>query len=414
MRRSGRLSRNEVDLVVIVPDKPYETIQENQQATFTVYHREIDPTQVAYVTYLARVYTDEANREVLRSLTAEGQGNASDIEAALTEARAASGALRDAVQRGDTSSARQQQGKLNGSVGNLEGALGAGLVVLNGLSGTTAESQNAINALKADMTQLRQNSDAVTSSDPAATDVQKVSEIETQLGDLENKLKEFQQIDPQVLVSPFRSETKSVAAIQPRITDFFAPAVIVLLLQHLIVTFAALSLVRDRQLGIMEVFRVSPLSSLEILIGKYLHYLLLGGFLAAVLTLILVFVLHVPMVGSWPAYSVTIALVLFGSLGIGFVISLVSQTDSQAVQYSMIVLLASVFLSGFLMNLLLLWEVVRVVSWTLPATYGIALLQNVALRGEPLNPLYVAGLGALGIVLFFVAYSLLRRTMTAR
>jgi ABC-2 type transport system permease protein len=244
--------------------------------------------------------------------------------------------------------------------------------------------------------------------------VQQISEIETQLGNLENNLEVFQQIDPRVLVSPFRSEVKGVAAIEPRITDFFAPAVIVLLLQHLIVTFAALSLVRDRSLGIIEVFRVSPLSSLEILIGKYISYMLLGGLLAAVLTLILVFVLRVPMVGRWPDYIATIALVLFGSLGIGFVISLVSQTDSQAVQYSMIVLLASVFLSGFLMNLLLLREAVRVVSWMLPATYGIALLQNVALRGEPLNPLYVVGLGALGLVLFFVAYLLLRRTMSAR
>jgi ABC-2 type transport system permease protein len=409
-----QLSRNEVDLVVIVPAKPYETIQENQQAIFTVYHREIDPAQIAYVTYLARVYTDESNRELLRSVTAEGQSNASTVEVALTEARTASGALRDAAQRGDTSGARAQQGKLKGSVANLEVALGAGLAVLGGLSGTTADSQSAIDALKTDMIKLRENSDAITMSDPAVLDVQKISEIEAQLGELEGKLKEFQQIDPQVLISPFRSETKSAAALEPRITDFFAPAVIVLLLQHLIITFAALSLVRDRRLGIIEVFRVSPLSSLEILVGKYLSYLVLGGLLAAGLTAILVLVLHVPMVGRWIDYGVTIALVLFGSLGIGFVISLLSQTDSQAVQYSMIVLLASVFLSGFLMNLLLLWEAVRVVSWMLPATYGIALLQNVALRGEALNPLYVAGLGVLGVCLFFVAYILLRRTMAAR
>jgi ABC-2 type transport system permease protein len=409
-----QLRRNEIDLVVIAPDKPYETIQANQQATFAVYHREIDPTQAAYVGYLARVYTDEANRELLRSLTAEGQSNASGVEVALAEARTTSGALREAVQRGDTNGTREQQSKLDGSIDNLELAVGASLAALSSLSGTMADSEDAIDALQADMTQLRESSDAVTSSDPAATEVGRITEVEGQLTVLENRLKEFRQIDPQVLVSPFRSETQSITAIQPRITDFFAPAVIVLLLQHLIITFAALSLVRDRRLGIVEVYRISPLSSLEILVGKYLSYLLLGGFLAAVLTLILVYVLNVPMIGRWADYAVTIALVLFGSLGIGFVISLLSQTDTQAVQYSMIVLLASVFLSGFLMNLLLLWEAVRVVSWTLPATYGIALLQNVALRGEPLNPLYVAGLGVLGLVFFFVAYLLLRRIMSAR
>jgi ABC-2 type transport system permease protein len=218
-------------------------------------------------------------------------------------------------------------------------------------------------------------------------------------------------MDPHVLVSPFYSETKSTAPIEPRITDYFAPSVIVLLLQHLAVTFAALSLVRDRRLGLVELYRVSPVSPMEILIGKYLSYLLFGSILAALLTAVTSLVLQVPMLGSWSDYAVTLAVLLFSSLGIGFLISLVSPTDSQAVQYSMIVLLASVFLSGFLMNLLLLSDAIRVVSWTLPATYGIAQVQNIALRAEPLNPLLIAGMAGLGLIFFWISYVLLRRTM---
>jgi len=73
--------------------------------------------------------------------------------------------------------------------------------------------------------------------------------------------------------------------------------------------------------------------------------------------------------------------VLFTSLGIGFAISIVSQTDSQAVQYSMIILLASVFFSGFIMSLDMLLPPVRVISWLLPTTYGTLLLRDIALRG---------------------------------
>jgi ABC-2 type transport system permease protein len=57
--------------------------------------------------------------------------------------------------------------------------------------------------------------------------------------------------------------------------------------------------------------------------------------------------------------------VLFTSLGIGFAISIVSQTDSQAVQYSMMILLGSVFFSGFIMSLDMLLPSVRIISWRL-------------------------------------------------
>jgi ABC-2 type transport system permease protein len=102
---------------------------------------------------------------------------------------------------------------------------------------------------------------------------------------------------------------------------------------------------------------------------------------------------------------------LFTSLGIGFIISLLSKTDIQAVQYSMIVLLMSVFFSGFLLDLESLRESVRVISWALPATYGILLLRNIMLRGDPLALASFMQLVAIGLGLFLVAWALLRRSM---
>ncbi|HLE14445.1 MAG TPA: ABC transporter permease [Anaerolineales bacterium] len=59
------------------------------------------------------------------------------------------------------------------------------------------------------------------------------------------------------------------------------------------------------------------------------------------------------------------------ALGAGFVISLISQTDTQAVQYTMLLLLASIFFSGFFLDLRLMWEPLSILSRILPATYGI-------------------------------------------
>ena len=236
--------------------------------------------------------------------------------------------------------------------------------------------------MQSTLTDLRQNTNQLGDSTGTKDErLARLDKIDKDITDLDGKLAEFQSIDPSIIVSPFRSETKSVANVQPSISDFFAPAVLALLLQHLAVTFAALSIVRERNVGTMELFRVSPLSAAEALFGKYISYMLFGGVIAAILSALLVFALHVPMLGNWWYFALVIAAVLFTSLGIGFAISIVSQTDSQAVQYSMIILLASVFFSGFIMSLDMLWEPVRVISWLLPTTYGTLLLRDIALRG---------------------------------
>jgi ABC-2 type transport system permease protein len=190
--------------------------------------------------------------------------------------------------------------------------------------------------------------------------------------------------------------------------------VLALLLQHLAVTFGALSVVRERQTNTVELFRVSPISPGEVLVGKYASYLLFGGLLATLLTLLLVFVMHVPMLGNWLYYVLVIFLLLFASLGLGFVISLLSSTDSQAVQLAMLALLASVFFSGFFMALYLLLPAVRVVSWALPVTYGIQMLQQTMLRGQTPSLLLLGSLLAMGLGLFVVAWFLLSRLMARR
>jgi ABC-2 type transport system permease protein len=117
------------------------------------------------------------------------------------------------------------------------------------------------------------------------------------------------------------------------------------------------------------------------------------------------------MLGGWLAYGLSLAVLVFTSLGLGFLISLIATTDTEAVQYSMIALLTSVFFSGALISLNSLWLPVRTLSWLLPATYGVQLLQNIMLRGLSFNPILLGGLLAIGLFLFFIAWYLLGRLM---
>jgi ABC-2 type transport system permease protein len=212
-------------------------------------------------------------------------------------------------------------------------------------------------------------------------------------------------------VAPFGNATESVSNIELSPTDFFVPAVIALLLQHLAITFAALSIVRERRSGTTELFRISPLSSGEVLLGKYLSYMFFGGVIAAIITLTIVFGLGAPMLGNWISYSLLLLVMLFTSLGIGFLISLISATDTQAVQFSMFMLLGAVFFSGFILDLRYLWEPVRAISWALPATYAIRLLQNIMLRGLGLDLVLFFGLLGIGVFLMLLSWYLLHREM---
>jgi hypothetical protein len=87
------------------------------------------------------------------------------------------------------------------------------------------------------------------------------------------------------------------------------------------------------------------------------------------------------MIGDSADYALVAAGVAFASVGLGLVISLLARLDSQAVQYSTILLLASVFFTGFLIKLEALWWPVRSHAWFMAATYELKLDQDVMLRG---------------------------------
>jgi ABC-2 type transport system permease protein len=408
-----------VDLVIVVPTDAEETIRSNQQAVFTLYHNEIDPLQASYVDYFGQIYITEVNRRLVSQMMSRGQTEATTVQDEVAAAHTAAIATKAALESGDTAAARQNQDELDTHVSALELAVGASIGLLRGVEdtiGSPAEGQGS-EELLAQLEAVRQGTNAldnVAEDGDYTAEAEQAAQVESQLAALQSNLAEFTSISPDLIVSPFRSQAESVANIRPDVTSFFAPGVLALLLQHVAVTFGALSLVRERNNGTVELFRVAPISPGEVLAGKYLSYMLFGGLLAALLTVLLRYALNVPMQGSWLAFGAVLGLLLFASLGIGFVISLISASDSQAVQLSMLVLLASVFFSGIFTALYLLIPAVRAISWLLPVTYGINLLQAVMLRGAVPDWRLLGGLLLIGLALFVVAWLLTQRLMARR
>ena len=297
-----RLLNGQVDVVILVPADAEQALSQNKQATFTLLHNEIDPIQVDYVKYFGQVYVDEVNRRLLQAATAQGQSRSSQVGADLNQARTSVQAMRSALQQGDAATARQNQRQLNSSLGALAAAVGANgsLMGETGQSGSGNGASNVQSALSDAQEGASSLSNIPDNQSSYSSEIQRLDKIDGDLASLQDELAQFQNVSPNVLVSPLRTQAQGIASVQPNMTDYFAPAVIVLLLQHLTVTFAALSIVRERQLGTMELFRVAPLSAIETLLGKYLSYLIFGGVMAAILSALVIYGLRVPMLGAAP------------------------------------------------------------------------------------------------------------------
>jgi ABC-2 type transport system permease protein len=218
-------------------------------------------------------------------------------------------------------------------------------------------------------------------------------------------------ISPQVIAAPTRAEPRNLAPTSPNVVAFFAPAVLALVLQHMGVTLTALSLVRERLSGAMDIFRVAPVRALEILVGKYLAYAFFSLSIAAAISFLLIGLLHVPLLSPPGEMAWVVVLLTFASVGLGLLISTIVDSERQAVQLSMLVLLASVFFSGFVLPLDQFITPLRIAAYGLPVTHGIQLLQDFMLRGSTNAGWELTVLGAIGVVLFLVTSVTVRRNL---
>jgi ABC-2 type transport system permease protein len=209
-------------------------------------------------------------------------------------------------------------------------------------------------------------------------------------------------------------ETRNWAPLTPTTLQFFAPAVFALVLQHVAVTLSALSMVRERSAGRIELFRVAPVNATEILVGKYLAYGLLSFVVAGTIGLLMVAVLGVPLLGGWEPFAVIAAALAFAALGLGLLISALADSERQAVQLAMLALLASVFFSGFVLPVDAFREPIHALTYALPLTHANALLQDAMWRGAIRDSGHLWFLIAIGAALFIYAALAVRRSMRLR
>lgn len=145
----------------------------------------------------------------------------------------------------------------------------------------------------------------------------------------------------------------------------------------------ALVVAREWERGTMEALLATPLSALEIVIGKLVPYFVLGMASMAVCTAVAFFLYGIPFRGSLVALVVVSAAFLLTALGQGFLISTVTRNQFLASQAALVsAFLPAFILSGFIFEISSMPWLIRMLARIIPARYFVTNLQTLFLAGD--------------------------------
>ena len=401
------LASGRTNVVVAAPENAEQQVIDGQHARFDVLFNETDPLQAAWVRYFATVAVQELNRRVLADLVGDGQQPAEQLAPVAAQMRAESDALEADLRAGNTAAAAARAVALRQTIQTARSTPG-----FSAVSAMTNEQADPLDPIEADLAAIEADLAAGRTNTPEQ--LQRAGNIRATAQQLEAQAQSMTRIPPDVLVAPFSVEARNTVPVEPTPIAFFAPAVVALLIQHIAVSLASLSMVRDRLLGAMELYRVAPIGAMEVLLGKSLSYVLLLGVVAGLLVFLVNRLLGVPILGDPRWVAVSLGLLLFASLGMGFFLSVLANTETQAVQLAMLVLLSSIFFGGFFLALSTLWPPVRAIGYLLPVTFGSIDLRDVMLRGVDPDPLMLLAPAVLGLILYALAAFSFARQMATR
>jgi len=402
----GQLAKGLITAVVILPPTPYETIAGGDQARIRVLYNEIDPARRQLVPDFVRVMVGDINRELFLQNADQQQAALTDASDNITLALAALTLADDAAARGDRAEARRQVQTAQRAVARLDDALG-----LLGPEATPFQRQVTIlrrRLQEADRT-LQGANNVLATPDPRPIGEQiGLTQTRQSLQDLSDALDRLTSVPPEVAIAPLAADTEDVTRLNSDLISFYAPAMLALIVQHAAVSLGALAIVRERLSGTFELYQIAPTSNLQLLLGKYLAYFVFVLAVSALLLGVLISpLLRVPLFGDPWRVALTLVLMTLASIGLGLALSLLAVSERQAVQFSMLALLAIVFFGGFALPLDSLKQPALTVSYALPATYGGALLKDIMLKGLPGSNTFIVALGAMAAGLFFISLALL-------
>jgi ABC-2 type transport system permease protein len=194
---------------------------------------------------------------------------------------------------------------------------------------------------------------------------------------------------------------------------FIVPGLIGALLMQTTITAMAVSVVREREKGTLEALVVSPIRRWELLLGKIIPNLLVAYGQMTMALLVARFAFDVPIRGSLVLLYALSLLFMWGTLGIGILVSAASRTVPQAMQLAFLTFMPSIYLSGLLFPIEGMPPAAQVLASVIPLTYYLRVVRGIVLKGIGVDYLWpsLLPLAAFGAVVFTLAVLRFRKQL---
>lgn len=205
-------------------------------------------------------------------------------------------------------------------------------------------------------------------------------------------------------------ESRARLLFNPNLADtyFFIPGLVAIILQTVLAFLTSASIVKEREIGTLEQLFVTPVSPAGLLLGKLTPYVILAlGELLLVLV-VMTTGFGVPIQGNLTLLLALSTLFIFTVLGLGLMVSTLAKTQFQAMQFSLIVMLPSVLLTGFVFPRSEMPLPLYLVGYALPVTYFLEILRGIVLRSADAFDLLPHILGLCAVAVAIAAISLTR------
>ncbi|MDR3128857.1 MAG: ABC transporter permease [Tannerellaceae bacterium] len=169
----------------------------------------------------------------------------------------------------------------------------------------------------------------------------------------------------------------------------FVPGVMGLILMLICAMMTSISIVREKEMGTMELLLVSPVKPFSIILSKAVPYFVISTANMLIIILLAVYLLHVPLVGSMIWLSIISWIYILVCLSLGLLISTVAQTQVAAMLISGVMLMMpALLLSGMIYPVENMPAILEGVSCIIPARWYIAAVKKLMIQGLEIT--YVA------------------------
>lgn len=222
-------------------------------------------------------------------------------------------------------------------------------------------------------------------------------------------VQDFQREIDETNVMPYRIQAQTRMLYNPQLKGAhnFVPGVIALVLMLVCVMMTAVSIVREKETGTMEILLVSPFKPIMVMISKAVPYLILSLINVTSILLLSVFVLEVPVNGSITLLFAESTLFITTCLTLGIFISVKTNSQQVAMLISLMgMLLPTILFSGFMFPIENMPKALQVFSNVVPAKWFYIIVKSIMIKGVGFSGIWKETLILFGITLFLLAVSL--------